>query len=246
MRMSDSFERSGSWLFRYRSFLPLCVLPLLFTGLHSFHYIEHSHFKTELWQTICFCISLSGLALRVFLGGYVPRGTSGRNTHKQVATELNTTGIYSLMRHPLYLGNYLAVIGFALFFHEPWMVLLLTCLFALYYERIMFAEEKFLFEQFGEQFTRWAAVTPAVIPRLRGWVPSSNRFCWRTALRREYTGVMLVIGGFSVLDAVADSLEEGRLKVDWVWVGMFAGAVLAYLVLRTLKKHTRLLRVAGR
>ena len=34
------------------------------------------------------------------------KNTSGRNTHDQVADSLNTSGIYSIVRHPLYVGNF--------------------------------------------------------------------------------------------------------------------------------------------
>jgi len=246
MKMVDSFESSGAWLFRHRSFMPLCAVPLLVVGLLQFHYIQDSHFKTELWAVFCFLVSLSGLAVRVFTIGFVPKRTSGRNTRDQVAASLNTTGIYSQVRHPLYLGNYLAVLGFALFFHSPWIPIVLSCVYALYYERIMFAEEKFLGERFGQDFEQWAAGTPAFLPRFRGWVPPSKSFCWRTALRREYTGLLLVAGGFASLHVLADSLVEGHLQIDRQWAGVFISAIVIYLLLRTLKKHTKLLRVEGR
>jgi protein-S-isoprenylcysteine O-methyltransferase Ste14 len=244
--MIAQFETTGFWLFRYRSFVPLCAAPLLAVGLFSYEWLQGSQFKSELWALACLVISLSGLAVRIVTVGFVPKRTSGRNTHEQVAASLNTTGIYSVMRHPLYVGNYLSILGFALFFRSPWIVIVLTCLFALYYERIMFAEERFLTDRFGEQFERWAAVTPAIFPRRRGWVPAANRFCLRTTLRREYTGVLLVIAGFAILDTIADSIVEKRWHLQPLWTGFFIGAVVIYLVLRTLKKQTRLLHVKGR
>src|SRR5216117_3927460 len=127
MKLVALFESSGSWLFRYRSFLPLCAVPILLGALQSFSYLGHSHCKTELWGFGCFLVSLAGLLLRFVTVGYAAKRTSGRNTRAQVAATLNTTGIYSLVRHPLYLGNYLGMLGFALFFREPWIVLLSTC-----------------------------------------------------------------------------------------------------------------------
>ncbi len=56
-------------------------------------------------------ISFFGLALRVIVVGHAPYGTSGRNTREQVADTLNTTGMYSIVRHPLYLANYLIILG---------------------------------------------------------------------------------------------------------------------------------------
>lgn len=244
--MIDSFEQSGSWLFRHRGMLPLCAVPLLGIGLYEFEYLSQSHVKNEIWGVFCFLVSLSGLALRIFTVGFVPKRTSGRNTRDQVAASLNTTGIYSQLRHPLYLGNFLAVFGFALYLHSAWIILVLTMVFALYYERIMFAEEKFLSQRFGGEFEQWAAVTPAFLPRCSRWVPSTRNFCWRTALRREYTGVLLVVGGFGLLDVVSDSIVEKRLHIDRPWAGVAIGAVVTFLLLRTLKKHTRLLRVEGR
>ncbi|MGC9453013.1 MAG: methyltransferase family protein, partial [Oceanipulchritudo sp.] len=50
-------------------------------------------------------------------------GTSGRNTKQQVAYSLNTTGFYSVVRNPLYLGNFFMYLGIALFTHHWWLVL---------------------------------------------------------------------------------------------------------------------------
>ena len=246
MKMISSYEKSGGWLFRYRSFLPLLAAPLFIAGLRSFEYIDHSHFKTELWGMVCLFVSLLGLAVRFFSVGSAPRGTSGRNTKSQKAETLNTTGIYSIMRHPLYLGNYLGMLGFCMFFRNLWLVLLATCLFALYYERIMFAEEAFLSKRFGDIFENWAAVTPSIFPRMKGWVSPQHSFSWRTGLRREYTGFFLVIGGFAILDTVADSIHESRWHVDFHWAIAFAGASVVYLVLRSIKKYSDFLHVEGR
>lgn len=242
MKLVALFESSGSLLFRYRSVLPLCAAPLLIAPLLSFSYLDDSHFKTELWILGCLLVSLLGLAIRIVTVGYAAKRTSGRNTKAQVAATLNTTGIYSVMRHPLYLGNYLAMIGFILCLRQPLILLLSTCIFALYYERIMFTEEAFLSSRFGETFERWAAVTPAVIPRFRNWTRPERPFSWRRALRGEYTGIFLVVGGFAVLDAVTDSIAEKRVRFDPLWIILFAAAALTYVVLRTLKKHTSVLR----
>jgi hypothetical protein len=66
------------------------------------------------------------------------------------------------------------------------MVVVISCIYALYYERIMMAEEAFLRQQFGETFEKWASQTPAFIPKFRGWKCSPVSFCWRTVAQREY------------------------------------------------------------
>ena len=246
MSLRVEFEKSGSWMFRHRSHLPLLALPIIIGSLMSHTYIGQSYALTELWQAGCLLVSLLGLAVRILTVGHTPSKTSGRNTSIQVAETLNTTGMYSLVRHPLYFGNYLMVLGFAMFFHTWWMVLLTTTLYALYYERIMFAEEAFLRERFGETFEQWAAVTPAILPRFGRWRSPALPFSWRTVLRREYTGFFLIIAAFFLLDTAGDSLLVGRAHVDFHWAALLLLGGMIYLTLRTLKKRTKILHVEGR
>jgi protein-S-isoprenylcysteine O-methyltransferase Ste14 len=246
MALRNELEKSGFWLFRYRSFLPLAGLPVFAFCMLSYSYLGRSPEINEWWQVLCLLVSLVGLAVRIISVGHAPHRTSGRNTHEQVADSLSTTGMYSLVRHPLYLGNFLMFIGFVLFFHIWWLVLLASCIYALYYERIMLAEEEFLRKQFGDKFEAWAAATPAFIPRLRGWKSPALPFCWRTVLRREYSGLFLITTTFFILDAMASWSVARHIKPDWLWISIFAFGLMMYLALRTLKKHSRLLHVPGR
>ena len=246
MSLLTEFETRGAWLFRYRSFLALAGLPLLLAGLQSFTYFGQSHRSDEVWNAICLVISFSGFGLRFFTVGYVPRGTSGRNTREQLAETLNTTGIYSIMRHPLYLGNAVMALGVFMFFHTWWIVALAACICALYYERIMFAEESFLRKRFGDGFERWAATTPAIIPAWTQWKRPQLPFSWRSALRREYTGFFVLTTTFASLEIAGDWIAEGHMRLDVPWLIIAGGGAVIYLSLRGLKKQTHLLDEAGR
>ena len=246
MSLRNQLETSGSWLFRYRSYLPLVILPIFIICLASSKYLGHSHALNELWQKVCMAISFSGLVLRSIIVGHAPYGTSGRNTREQVADTLSTTGMYSVVRHPLYLANYIIIIGFTMEFHVWWLVLLTTTLYALYYERIMLAEEAFLRARFGGEFEEWAAVTPAFIPKWHGWRSFQVPFCWRTVLQREYNAFFLIIAVFFLLDSIGDSIVERCFKIDPGWFGIFVGGFVIFATLRTLKKRTHLLTVEGR
>ncbi len=118
------------------------------------------------WPLICFGISLTGLAMRAYIVGCAAPGTSGRNRGAQVAESLNTTGAYSLVRHPLYFANAIMWLGPLLYPRSFWPALVLVLVFWLYYERIMFAEEEFLRGKYGQAFLDWAARTPAFLPKL--------------------------------------------------------------------------------
>lgn len=245
MSLRHEFEISGAWLFRYRSFVPLAAVPLVVAALWSFTFIGDRHGYDEIWDVFSMLIAFAGLAVRALTIGYSAKGTSGRVTHQQVAETLNTTGMYSVVRHPLYLGNYLIVLGTAVYFHTWWMPILATCLYALYYERIMFAEEAFLSRRFGETFERWADATPSIMPRWRDWRQPDAAFKWRKVLRREYTGFFGVIAAFCSLEFAGDSIVGKHWQFDLPWVVLFVFGATVYVVLRTLKKHSRLLHVTG-
>jgi protein-S-isoprenylcysteine O-methyltransferase Ste14 len=246
MSLRNELEESGSWLFRHRTYLPLLMVPLFCLCLSSFTYLSQNHAVNEVWQIFCLMISFFGLAIRIVTVGRAPVGTSGRNTREQVANTLNSTGIYSVVRHPLYLGNYLIILGFALWPHVWWLVVLTSCFYALYYERIMLAEESFLRQRFGEAFEKWAAETPAFIPKTHGWKPSAVPFCWRTVAQREYNAFLMILSVFFLFDLIGDSVADNNWHISWAWFGVFLGGFFIFAVLRTLKKRTRLLHVEGR
>lgn len=78
---------------------------------------------------------------------------------------LTTSGPYSVVRNPLYVGSFLGVIGFGLAVRLPLLPLVLLLMFAALYPAVIASEEKRLEELFGDTYTRYRAVTPCWIPR---------------------------------------------------------------------------------
>lgn len=244
-------ERVGAWLFRWRSYVPLALLPLVGAAFVGFRYPRGSWALHEGWEVGCLAVSLLGLAVRALTVGHAPAGTSGRNTAEgQVADVLNTTGVYALVRHPLYLGNYLMWLGVVLLPRSGWLVLTVSLAYWGYYERIMLAEEVFLRARFGAAFERWAAATPAVLPRLgrlrRDWRSPTLPFSARTVLRREYSGVLAVALLFAAADVAGNAAAAGRAVLDPLGYAVLGAGLATYLALRTLKRRTRMLHVDGR
>jgi protein-S-isoprenylcysteine O-methyltransferase Ste14 len=246
MALQQELERSGSWLFRYRSFVPLLVIPLCALCLYSSSDLSRTHLNNDLWQFLCLILSFVGLTVRVITVGHAPRGTSGRNTKRQVADTLNTTGMYSIVRNPLYIGNYLILLGFLAVFQNLWLVLLITCLYLLFYERIIMTEEAFLKKRFGKTFEKWSDHTPAFLPRFSQWSSSQHSFSWKEVLSREYNAFFVITTFFSFADLAFESLAAHQWTIEPVWMGTFVTGVVVLLVLRTLKRRTRALKAAGR
>ena len=245
MALNEEFQTQGNWLFRWRSYLPLVLLVLLGVGTKQFQYPFGELWIHKVWEGVCLSISILGLLIRAVTVGFAPGRTSGRNTKCQIADALNTTGLYSIVRHPLYLGNYLIGFGISLVLWVWWIPLIYTLAFCLYYERIMYAEEAYLRSQFGTEFDEWAAATPAFWPRFSQWRRPELPFSFRNVLRREYTGVAVVILGHA---GVEFGEHETVAAYPWhaYWTVLLIAGAVTYFLLRTLKRHTTLLDVPGR
>ena len=240
MTILDSMVKTGDWLFRWRGYLPFLLLPLFVVSFIGAQDRTLGDDGDLLWELGCFVVALLGLAIRIATVGTIASGTSGRNTLTQAARSLNTTGIYSLVRHPLYLGNYFVALGISLYPRAWYLPILVTALFLLYYERIIAREEAFLAEQFGDEFRTWAARTPALIPSLRSYVRSALPFSWRTVLRREPNTLCLIAIIFLILDVIQNLFAERSLVFEWMWIFIALVSFVLYVIFRKLRKAGRL------
>ncbi|KAA5549181.1 methyltransferase family protein [Adhaeribacter rhizoryzae] len=246
MPLREEFERDGNWLFKRRSWLPVLLYPFAIAVIYFYQDTTHPLITSVSWGLICFGVSFLGLIVRALTIGFTPKGTSGRNTEKQVAETLNETGIYSVVRHPLYLGNFLMWLGLFMFIGVWWFVLICALAYWIYYERIMYAEEEFLRRNYSARYEAWASRTPAFLPRLSGWVPSNLEFSMRNVLKREYNGLFATVVSFVLINILSYFFAEGEFKIDVLWQVIFILGAITFLVLRTLKKNTKILDIVGR
>jgi len=184
-------------------------------------------------------VSLLGECIRIITVAFVPAGTSGRNTKQQKATSLNQTGIYSIVRHPLYLGNFLIFSGPFIFTGNIYSIIIFILSFWIYYERIMYAEETFLISKFGSEYENWSSKTPAFIPNIASYTPTKSIFSFRKVLEGEYSGIYGVFVIFTLLLAFRNYNLNITPIISNAWKGIFLGNTLIYITLRTLKKRRR-------
>jgi protein-S-isoprenylcysteine O-methyltransferase Ste14 len=245
--LRDELEQSGVWLFRWRGYLPLLLFIPVFAGLSDTFLTPPGSRVDAIWEAFCLLVGLLGLGIRITTVGRAPGGTSGRRTlGGPKASELNTTGMYSMVRHPLYLGNYFQWLGVAMLPRNPWVAVTVSLAFWIYYERIMFAEEEYLRRSFGAEFEEWASRTPAFIPDFARWVPAALPFCWRTAVRRENSGMFALVAALAIVSLVQDAVVERRFLPDPFWIATFLVGALTYVALTLLGRRTNLLQVPGR
>lgn len=240
--------RHGQFLFRYRSYLPLLLVPFGIWQLSNYKsYLGGSHEIDRIWDFACFALALSGSLIRFLAAGYAQAGTSGRNTSAgQVAEAVNTKGMYSLCRHPLYLGNLIMYTAALLFTKSPWFAAAGGLALFIYYERIIATEEAYLESKFGDPYRDWADSTPCLIPRFKRWVRPQLSFSFKTGLRSEFYSVVAVVVVFYILDLAEHYFVEGELRADTEWNILLAGSLAAFFVLRYMRKHTKLLEESAR
>ncbi|MBV8601058.1 MAG: isoprenylcysteine carboxylmethyltransferase family protein [Candidatus Eremiobacteraeota bacterium] len=125
-------------------------------------------------------LALAGEAIRIWAVGY-----SGVTTRSDTVTapELVTAGPYAYVRNPLYLGNFITALGFALGFtggNAPLSRLALVGLslgtMVAVYATIVPHEEAYLRETFGTRFEEYAARVPRTLPQLVPAQPEVGRY----------------------------------------------------------------------
>ncbi len=251
MQLVKEFDRQGTWLFKYRGTLPLVILGV---GLAVYAYMVWQHaqvsdlpYTSVEYQFLCLGVGLFGQVIRILTVGFTPKNTSGRNTEKQVADTLNTSGIYSVVRHPLYVGNFFMFLGVAMLTANTWFIVTFVLAYWLYYERIMYTEERFIEGKFGDNFRAWAAVTPAIVPYFGQWKNPNLEFSLKKVLRQEKNGFAALFILFFIFDIVGEYLLYGEVAFrNRYWLVLGVASAVLYLILKVLKNNTKVLSSEGR
>ena len=244
MALIYELEKQGNFLFKYRGQFPIVLFIL---AVPFIYFTDSICLQLEKYFSLAaVMLSSLGFAIRAYTIGTTTRGTSGRNTKEQVAEILNSTGIYSVVRHPLYLGNYFMWIGIVFFTFNWYFVIIVSLLYYLYYERIMFAEERFLERKFNQQYLDWASNLSAFIPKLSQFKKSHIPFSMISVMRREYSGVLATVIGFVFVELVRNFFQHNEILVSKMSLYILVITFVISLILKTLKKSTSLLDEVGR
>jgi protein-S-isoprenylcysteine O-methyltransferase Ste14 len=245
MALVHEFEKTGNWLFKRRSWLPVF---LIIFGIIVMYYVNRQAILFNSHEELIYLgISIAGELIRILTVGYAPGNTSGRNTViGQIADELNISGIYSVVRHPLYIGNFFMWLGPALFLRSAWFAITFFLVYWIYYERIMFAEEQYLRGKFADAYDKWSVNVRAVWPGFRNFIPARLTFSLRTVLKREYNSFVNIFVVFAALDVARNYIVSSRIYINPMWAWLLGAAVLVWIVVRTIHKKTSWFNVEGR
>jgi protein-S-isoprenylcysteine O-methyltransferase Ste14 len=116
----------------------------------------------RVWDAIGAAVNLAGLLFTVWARVHLGRNWSATVTLKE-DHELVTSGPYGVVRHPIYTGLLLGVVGLAIA-HGEWRSLLGVVIVALAFWRKLRIEESWMLEQFGDVYRSYRQRVAALIP----------------------------------------------------------------------------------
>jgi protein-S-isoprenylcysteine O-methyltransferase Ste14 len=124
--------------------------------------LGHANPTSNPWlQGVGLAVFVLGLAVAIWARVYLGRNWGMPMTEK-VDPDLVTTGPYSRIRHPIYSGIILALIGTTIAVSLYWLVAVV--LFGVYFVFSAFTEERFMVARFPDTYPRYRQSTKMLIP----------------------------------------------------------------------------------
>jgi len=113
----------------------------------------------------------------------------------------------------------------------------------LYYERIMYAEEAFLIDTYGEGYTNYSKQTPAFLPSFKNYRPPNNTFSWRKIIRQEKAGILNLCVVIFAFKFIGTYLTEGTILSNKFYWGILAFGLMWYVLIKGIQSGTSMLAV---
>ncbi|HUC31091.1 MAG TPA: isoprenylcysteine carboxylmethyltransferase family protein [Candidatus Paceibacterota bacterium] len=135
----------------------LIIILLQFSSFWRFFGYQ----STESMQMIGVILCIAGLAFAIWARRHLGRNWSGTPSIKE-GHELVTSGPYRFVRHPIYTGILLALIGSALASGVIWLVAFIVFSINFFYR--LPVEERYMMQLFPGQYPEYKKRTKALIP----------------------------------------------------------------------------------
>ncbi len=241
--------RFGHFLFRARNFLfPLTFLLLLLTTQPQLLLGSET---LDWWMDLVgLAIVVAGQGCRALAVGQAENIRRGGRTRdgrpKQVfAKRLIQHGIYAHTRNPLYVGNLLIVMGLGIIANNLWWYCAMFPAFVGIYRSIVAAEEEFLAQQFGQEYSDYLRTVNRFLPSLPGlWRSCADcSFDGLRVIRKEYSVAcswLLMVVGLLIWERWEHFGYTAKATQIHQLVFALGGILLGYLILWRLKLSGRL------
>jgi protein-S-isoprenylcysteine O-methyltransferase Ste14 len=190
---TDFTTRLGGWLFRHRTSLagPVALVIVMLPGSES---------ASPFLVGAGVAITIIGELIRLW--GVHHIGAISRTRSERLGP-LVASGPFALVRNPLYVGNIVLWVGFAIAARMLWLAPIILVLLALEYHAIVRWEETLLESRLGQAYREYTGRVPR-------WIPSFNRgdrglrraregFSWSATLFSERGTLLAIAAGYLLL-----------------------------------------------
>src|SRR5436190_7880464 len=154
---SPDSTKLGEWLFRHRTALPLPIAAAIL-GLRTGE-------AAPSVPLVAAGIAVTAAGELIRLWGVHHIGAISRTRSDRLGPLIDT-GPFALVRNPLYVGNILLWVGFALSARLVWLAPVIVLLLAFEYHAIVRWEETLLTTRLGDPYRRYMTHVPRWIPRI--------------------------------------------------------------------------------
>lgn len=134
-----------------------------FVLLYFYRYVtpeKQSTLLESVVDSIGLTVTFFGQLLRISARGYKSQQINDN-------ASLVTTGPYSLVRHPMYLGSFLIGLGIVIVLLRIWTIPVYIILYSLWYGWQIYIEEKHLCQKFGQAYQDYSKTTPRFFPSVK-------------------------------------------------------------------------------
>src|SRR4051794_1128367 len=232
----------GEFLFRYRNIgFPIVTILLLAAFEPGRSRTSYHEILTDL---IGFALAAVGQAIHIATLGtaWIRRGGHNNQIH---ADRLITNGWYAHCRNPIYIGNFLVVMGLLIMFNNFVVFVIALLTIVLSYHAIVVTEENYLIHHFGVEYYSYCQRVPRWWPNFKSLSTTirSTSIHWRWAVTKAYTSAYSWIVMMALILTYKAWLFRGLGSMpEKIGVaGVFSGCSLLFLLTRWLKKRSSVL-----
>lgn len=221
MMLYDNMLRTGLYLRKHKKFLPYIFIISLGIAIfitHPFDIVKSNGLLTM----ICFFMFLLSVLIRFM---------AKRTDAEHLPDFVEAKGIYSIVRYPVYISNFLMVLALSLYMGIMWYFVFISFLAVLVTERIVMHQENCQKNKYGLLFRKWSKTTGAVVPYLLNWQGAANSKDYIYTVKQISLFCVSSLAIFTMISFIKNRLIDFTNKVSVGWLVAFTLAFIVHIVL---------------
>ena len=227
MIFKNKFIKAGRILCRNRVYLPMIyfvivVLYILFTPPFLFS-------GDNLLSDIFSCLFI--------LLGFRVRWAAENRESNTLQSVIDAKGIYSVMRFPYYLSDFLVMLGITIFVGSFSLLLVFVLISIIVIERMLMYEEGISYNKLGATYVNWYRSTNAIVPVIWNWRGSVYTKSVVLKLITMLKPLLFTLFTLNVIHTLTYYRVTFTLGFNYFLLLTFLGVVICYVSIRVMGRR---------